>query len=115
MKAAAIGGGPMFSSMKRHTQGLLRVRSATLGGDRARVRKRRIHLRGGVGFGRVQEDTDSDSWELPFYGTALSGGLGLELTQSTHVAPGLEATGTAVHYPDQWWNSAGLDFTLGLC
>src|SRR4051794_27003346 len=71
MKAAAIGGGPMFSSMKRHTQGLLRVRSATLGGDRARVGKRRIHLRGAVGFGRVQEDTDSDSWELPFYGTAL--------------------------------------------
>jgi len=76
--------------------------------------QQRIYLRGGVGFGSVQEDTDADSWELPSYGTALTGGLGVELVQSAHVALGLEATGTAAHYPHQWWNSAGLNFTLAL-
>jgi hypothetical protein len=59
----------------------------------------------------IDEDSDFGSFELTG-GVAVTGGVGYELVQTPHVALGLEATGTAAHYPDQWWRSAGLNFTV---
>ncbi len=71
----------------------------------------RLYVRGGLGVSSVSEKSGNLAFKGG-QGIAVSGALGYEIIQRTHVALAIDIHGSTSHYPRESWQTLGFDLAV---